>query len=145
MTTWYEGYYDIWLGGQYYKKIGELHEKYGQHLWIGIDIRVLTRYTGPVVRINPHEIHCNDPEFIDSIYAGSSRKTDKYRFTGRKTLTKQSMVAVSIASPPKSDREGLTVVERRYRTRCTGKDVVRWQIFSPSKTSKPLSRRSEGA
>jgi hypothetical protein len=31
MTTWYEGYYDIWLGGQYYKKIGELHEKYGQH------------------------------------------------------------------------------------------------------------------
>lgn len=43
---------------------------------------------GPVIRINPHEIHCNDPEFIDDIYAGSSRKTDKYRFTGRKTLSK---------------------------------------------------------
>lgn len=42
---------------------------------------------GPVIRINPHEIHCNDPEFIDNIYTGSSRKTDKYRFTGRKTLS----------------------------------------------------------
>ena len=42
---------------------------------------------GPVIRINPHEIHCNDPDFIDDIYAGSSRKTDKYRFTGRKTLS----------------------------------------------------------
>ncbi|ERF75987.1 hypothetical protein EPUS_01353 [Endocarpon pusillum Z07020] len=76
MTTWYEAYYDLWLGGQYVWKIGELHKKYG-----------------PVIRINPHEIHCNDPEFIDDIYSGPSRKTDKYRFTGRKTLTKQSMVA----------------------------------------------------
>jgi hypothetical protein len=41
MTTWYEGYYDVWLGGQYYKKIGELHEKYGQHHQTGTDMQEL--------------------------------------------------------------------------------------------------------
>lgn len=36
-------------------------------------------YQGPIIRINPYEIHINDPEFIDDIYVGSSsRKTDKY-------------------------------------------------------------------
>ncbi len=52
----------------------------GSHLLISVR-------EGPVIRINPHEIHCNDPEFIDNIYTGASRKTDKYRFTGRKTLS----------------------------------------------------------
>ena len=42
-------------------------------------------FTGPVIRINPHEVHVSDPEFIDDIYTGTSRKTDKYRFTGRRT------------------------------------------------------------
>ncbi|KAF5875950.1 putative cytochrome p450 protein [Botrytis fragariae] len=76
MTTWYEAYYDIWLGGQYVWKIEKLHKKYG-----------------PVIRINPHEIHVSDPDFIDDIYTGTSRKTDKYRFTGRRTQTAMSMVA----------------------------------------------------
>jgi hypothetical protein len=28
-TYWYEIYYDVWLGGQYFKKIAEMHERYG--------------------------------------------------------------------------------------------------------------------
>lgn len=40
---------------------------------------------GPIVRINPHEVHFNDPEFIDPLFPGPSRKTDKYVFTGRRT------------------------------------------------------------
>jgi hypothetical protein len=30
VTYWYEIYYDVWLGGQYFKKIAEMHEKYGK-------------------------------------------------------------------------------------------------------------------
>jgi hypothetical protein len=30
MTTWYEGYYDVFLGGQYIFKIAELHKEYGE-------------------------------------------------------------------------------------------------------------------
>ncbi|KAF2843056.1 cytochrome P450 [Patellaria atrata CBS 101060] len=76
MTTWYEAYYDVWLGGKYIFKIAELHKEYG-----------------PLIRINPHEIHCNDPNFIDDIFPGATKKTNKYRFTGRRTMTKNSMVA----------------------------------------------------
>ena len=47
----YEFYYDIVLGGQYTFHIARLHEKYG-----------------PVIRINPHELHVHTPEFFDTLY-----------------------------------------------------------------------------
>lgn len=31
------------------------------------------------MRINPEELHCNDPEFTDEIYAGSGRIRDKHQ------------------------------------------------------------------
>jgi hypothetical protein len=54
-----------------------------------------TSIPGPIVRINPHEVHFNDPEFIDALFPGPSRKTDKYVFTGRRT---GSMCPASCAS-----------------------------------------------
>ncbi|CAD6449307.1 5333bc3a-fea7-453e-b3a7-b6ab6420774a [Sclerotinia trifoliorum] len=75
-TFWYEIYYDVWLGGTYYRKIDEMHKKYG-----------------PVVRINPYEVHLNDPDFIDSVFPGPGRQTNKYFFTGRRTGTQNSIVA----------------------------------------------------
>ncbi|KAF2827408.1 cytochrome P450 monooxygenase-like protein [Ophiobolus disseminans] len=58
----YEAYYDWWLVGRYGKVIAGMHEKYG-----------------PIVRINPDELHCSDPNFTDEIYAGSGRSRDKWQ------------------------------------------------------------------
>lgn len=32
---------------------------------------------GPIVRINPHEVHCNDVAFVDEIFSSGGRKRDK--------------------------------------------------------------------
>ncbi|KAL3420618.1 hypothetical protein PVAG01_07063 [Phlyctema vagabunda] len=52
LTFWYEFYYDIILGGQYIWKIQALHEKHG-----------------PIVRINPYELHINDPEYNEAVFS----------------------------------------------------------------------------
>ncbi|KAF3396164.1 Trichodiene oxygenase [Penicillium rolfsii] len=60
-ATWfYEGWYDLILGGMYTNEIRRMHEVYG-----------------PVVRVNPEELHFNDIAFVDEIYAGKGRKRDK--------------------------------------------------------------------
>ena len=35
---------------------------------------------GPVIRINPCELHVADPEFMDTLYTGNSRKREKWSF-----------------------------------------------------------------
>lgn len=62
ITQWFEFYYDVLLVGQYQNQFMRWHEKYG-----------------PIIRINPNELHCIDPAFIDTIYAGggSGKKRDK--------------------------------------------------------------------
>lgn len=58
----YEAYYDWWLLGRYGKVIAHMHKQYG-----------------PIVRINPDELHCSDPAFTDEIYAGPGRVRDKWQ------------------------------------------------------------------
>lgn len=55
-----EFYYDVIKFGRYTREIKEMHKKYG-----------------PLVRINPYEIHCSDINFSDEIYAVGGRKRDK--------------------------------------------------------------------
>lgn len=44
--------------------------------------------SGPIVRINPDEVHFNDPDFIEPLYPGAKRKTNKSVMTGRRTGSK---------------------------------------------------------
>ncbi|KUI69327.1 Trichodiene oxygenase [Cytospora mali] len=55
-----EFYYDVIKFGRYTSEIREMHKTYG-----------------PLVRINPNEIHCNDINFSDEIYAAPGRKRNK--------------------------------------------------------------------
>ncbi|KAF2261425.1 cytochrome P450 [Lojkania enalia] len=63
-TYWYEFYYDIILGGKYIWKIKSLHEQYG-----------------PVIRINPHELHVADPDFWDVMYTASTSNNRRDKWT----------------------------------------------------------------
>ncbi|KAJ5342350.1 hypothetical protein N7541_011474 [Penicillium brevicompactum] len=59
-TFLYEFYYDIVKGGMYIWEVERMHEKYG-----------------PIVRINPRELHIKDPSYYEEIHAGPSRKRSK--------------------------------------------------------------------
>ncbi|KAI0111592.1 cytochrome P450 [Daldinia grandis] len=55
-----EFYHDVVKFGRYTHEIQKMHKIYG-----------------PLVRINPDEVHCNDFRFTDEIYAVGGRKRDK--------------------------------------------------------------------
>ncbi|KAI1912869.1 hypothetical protein LOZ61_003073 [Ophidiomyces ophidiicola] len=61
LTLWYECYFDVFQGGQYFKEIERLHSIYG-----------------PIVRISPSEIHIKDPEWVTELYPLGNRKRNKY-------------------------------------------------------------------
>uniref|UniRef100_A0A0D2YE54 Trichodiene oxygenase n=1 Tax=Fusarium oxysporum (strain Fo5176) TaxID=660025 RepID=A0A0D2YE54_FUSOF len=64
LTFFYEFYYDVVKRGKFLWKIQELHRQYG-----------------PIVRINPYEVHINDDSFYDEIYAsGPHHPRNKIRF-----------------------------------------------------------------
>ncbi|KAL8786644.1 MAG: hypothetical protein Q9213_002673 [Squamulea squamosa] len=60
LTYWGEFYYDLIKGGRYQNRIAKMHEQYG-----------------PIVRINPEELHIQDTEFYDHFYRREN-KLDKF-------------------------------------------------------------------
>ncbi|WYZ39302.1 hypothetical protein EsH8_III_001216 [Colletotrichum jinshuiense] len=76
LTQYYEFYYDIILGGQYTFKIIELHRRYG-----------------PVIRINPWEVHVGDPDFFPELYTGPGRLREKWPFYAKQFGSPESALA----------------------------------------------------
>jgi hypothetical protein len=72
----YEFYYDIVLGGQYTRQIISLHERYG-----------------PIVRINPDEVHIGDPDFYSEVYPTGNRRREKWRFFTKQFGADESALA----------------------------------------------------
>lgn len=62
---------------------------------------------GPIIRINPHEIHINDPEYINEVYAGPSTRRDKYRWVGRLTSEYRAARTSSIGWLKKTDSKSV--------------------------------------
>lgn len=88
----YEFYYDVILRGQYTFHIRDLHARYG-----------------PIIRINPYELHVSDPTFYDILYASSAsgEKRDKWQWYTKQFGTPEAMFSTTSHEQHKSRRAAL--------------------------------------
>jgi hypothetical protein len=98
LSRWYEFYYDVILQGQFTFHIQELHKKYGRLTFI-LDIFANPKLTGawragPIIRVNPDELHIEDSNFFDELYSRAERR-DKYEFTAGRFGNNSSIFTTS--------------------------------------------------
>lgn len=68
-TGWYETYFDVVKGGQFTFQIEKWHKQFGMFSLEACLKATHTDNAGPIIRINPTEIHIADPEFFDVLYS----------------------------------------------------------------------------
>lgn len=82
-TSWCQFYHDVVRRGQFPFVIKQWHEKYG--LPLSLDSIYQSHLTaddqGPIIRINPTEIHISDPDFHRVIYSHvRAHKEESFRY-----------------------------------------------------------------
>jgi hypothetical protein len=87
----YEFYHDIIQPGQYLYKIKALHETYG-----------------PVIRINPDELHVSDPEFFGVLFAGGSHRRERVPFHAQGLALEDSVLTTISHDLHRKRRAGLS-------------------------------------
>ena len=82
LTLWYEFYYDVIKRGSYVWEIQEMHKVYGifqiRHMWVSM---WLISSVGPIVRINPYELHIVDSSFVDHLYPTVAKNVEKWTWS----------------------------------------------------------------
>ncbi|KAL9640587.1 MAG: hypothetical protein Q9164_000194 [Protoblastenia rupestris] len=79
LTFYYEIYFNVVKPGMFVWEIKRLHEVYGMLYRPTDPSGISNLHVGPIVRINPREVHISDLSFLDQIYSTSSpRNKDEY-------------------------------------------------------------------
>ena len=78
-TKWYEAYFDLVKspGGQFMVEIDRMHEIYGNSNLSHKRLKFTLTREGPIVRINPDELHVKDAEWAETLYCNSSHVCHK--------------------------------------------------------------------
>jgi hypothetical protein len=76
-TKWYEFYFDLIKspGGTFMREIERMHDIYGITAFDVSNIcwKLTRSHVGPIVRINPHELHVKDAAWAEILYASPAR------------------------------------------------------------------------
>ena len=101
ITRWYEAYYEVFVdgtGGKFGEKVEEWHKQYG-----------------PIIRINPFELHVDDPDYYDTLFNHDPHLWKRSFAIGRKldagkvysNSDKLMQTTSSILLPPHSIRSAV--------------------------------------
>ena len=82
LTFWYEFYFDVVKRGSYVWEIKRMHEIYGLKRSELKRFRSL-RKSGPIIRINPQEVHVADSAFAEKLYPMTAKNIEKWAWSAR--------------------------------------------------------------
>lgn len=124
LTGWYEAYFDLVEkgGGQFPFEIRRMHEKYG-----------------PIVRINPDELHVDDPEYYDVLYSTNKAYDKLKRFQHRFSIPEATFSTVK-AEEHKIRRSALAPFFSKAKVRSQAASVQALM----NRISEKLSREYAG-
>lgn len=77
-THIYEFYFDCIKSGKFIWEIQRMHEVYGNLSLVIHTVSLANKSLGPIVRINPREIHIKDPSYFSEIYNNSVQEKDPF-------------------------------------------------------------------
>ncbi|PTB66762.1 cytochrome P450 [Trichoderma citrinoviride] len=113
LTYWYETYYEVWKGGQYFREVDKMHRQYG-----------------PIVRVTPNEVHFDDPSFLDVIYPSRGKKINKPDVRRLEPIVKQQIEQIFRRMEDSAKRQ--EVVKMHHLFKACASDIITLYAFGDS-------------